>query len=159
MVWSVAWCHRGAPVLRLIFSHALTGWLASWEDYWVWGGRNVLLRSHWGQAKLFTIILRNLQTTKCQEFWSNIRESSTTRPRYEEIRTGMFWRGERGERGAGGDKFYRVQETKYPIDGFVRWKGRLVVKMRDSIGNISISSNWKYFRGIFQSKPKPLEEQ
>ena len=26
---------------------------------------------------------------------------------------------ERGAR-AGGDKFYRVQETKYPIDGFVR---------------------------------------
>ena len=70
---SGAWCQPGAPVLRLIFSHGLAGW----EDYWVWVCKNVLLRFYSGQAKLFTIILRNSQTTKCQEFWSNFTESSS----------------------------------------------------------------------------------
>ena len=145
MRWTY-WARRRSSFEVEIFS-----W-SHWEDYRVSGLGRMFYS---GQAKLFTTILRNCQTTKCQEFWSNITEYSWRNQDWNVLESRRNMRGA----GAVGDKFYRVQESKYPIEGFVRWKDRRVVKMRDSIGNISISSNWKYFRGIFQSKPKPLEEQ
>ena len=137
--------------MNILSQTALQFW--GWNFLMVWLGLGRMFYS--GQAKLFTTILRNCQTTKCQEFWSNITEYSWRNQDWNVLESRRKMRGA----GAVGDKFYRVQESKYPIEGFVRWKDRRVVKMRDSIGNISISSNWKYLRRIFQSKPKPLEEQ
>ena len=84
---------------------------SGWEDYWVWPGKS-------GQAKLFTTILRN-----CQEFWSDITERILNNHSRGMKKSGLECAGEERRAGAGGDKFYRVQETQVANRRICKMKG------------------------------------
>ena len=91
---------------------------SGWEDYWVWGQVRLFYSQVSGQAKLFTTILRN-----CQEFWSDITERILNNHSRGMKKSGLECAGEERRAGAGGDKFYRVQETQVANRRICKMKG------------------------------------